>query len=121
MELIKLFGTVLFLVHWAACAFYFMSTVEKEHNAITWVDAAGMTNVKESWVLYVAAASWALSTITTVGYGDIWPVTPNEKLFATFCMVGACGVFAFIVGSIGSIIDQSSTLITDFQYAYNMF
>ena len=64
--------------------------------------------------LYVTAASWSFTTMTTVGYGDIYPCTPNEKIFGTFCMILACGIFAFLVGSINSIID-SHTLIEDFK------
>lgn len=30
-------------------------------------------------------------------------------------MIAACGVFAFIVGTIGSIVDKSDPIITDFK------
>ena len=63
----------------------------------------------------MVAASWAFTTITTVGYGDIWPVSDNEKVFGTFCMIVACGIFAYIVGSIGTIVDWNSTMISDFK------
>ena len=53
--------------------------------------------------------------MTTVGYGDIVPCTPPELVFATFCMIGACGVFAFIIGSLSSIIDNKSALISEFK------
>ena len=64
--------------------------------------------------LYVTAAAWALTTISTVGYGDMYPVSPNEKIFGTLCMIFACGFFAYMTGSIGSILD-THTLINDFE------
>lgn len=44
--------------------------------------------------------------MTTVGYGDILPKTDNEKLYAMFSMILACGVFAYSIGSIGSLVSK---------------
>ena len=42
----------------------------------------------------------------TVGYGDIVPRTPNEKMFAIISMLLACCVFAYIMNSIGLVINS---------------
>jgi len=46
---------------------------------------------------------WAVVTITTVGYGDYYPVTPGGRLTATvvmFCGVGIIGSLASILASV---------------------
>ena len=48
--------------------------------------------------------------MTTVGYGDITAITINEKIFAMFSMIIACGVFAYTVGSIGSLVSKQNAM-----------
>jgi hypothetical protein len=48
--------------------------------------------------------------MATVGYGDIVPITNNEKVFTMIAMLIACGVFAFVVGSIEMIVSSSSSI-----------
>ena len=61
--------------------------------------------------MYIAAFSWAFTTISTVGYGDFYPVSENEKIYTMFGMVVACGVFAYIVGTVGSLFDRGDSMI----------
>jgi voltage-gated potassium channel len=48
------------------------------------------------------AVWWALETITTVGYGDRYPVTDGGRLIATFLMVFGVGVFGTLSGFVAS-------------------
>ena len=59
---------------------------------------------------YIASLYWAFATMTTVGYGDIYPITILEKIFAMMSMIVACGVFAYVVGSIETIVRRSNTI-----------
>lgn len=45
---------------------------------------------------------WALVTATTVGYGDISPVTPQGRLVATVLMLVGIGTLGMITGSIAT-------------------
>lgn len=40
-----------------------------------------------------------------IGYGDIVPMTYNEKIFTIFAMLLASVVFAFIINNIGSVLN----------------
>ena len=60
-----------------------MYLVERRQN--------GVTSIPQS--IY-----WAIVTITTVGYGDIAPVTPLGKVIASFIMLLGYGIIAVPTG-----------------------
>jgi voltage-gated potassium channel len=41
---------------------------------------------------------WAMTTVTTVGYGDRYPVTDPGRLFGAFLMIVGIGVYGTITG-----------------------
>src|SRR6476646_3156230 len=41
---------------------------------------------------------WAIATLTTVGYGDVVPITPLGRLVAAFVMICGLGVFGLWTG-----------------------
>lgn len=45
---------------------------------------------------------WAVATLTTVGYGDVYPITPFGKLLGAFIAILGIGVFALPAGIIAS-------------------
>jgi voltage-gated potassium channel len=56
-----------------------------------------------------AAAWWALSTLTTVGYGDVVPVTPWGKVLGGLVMVLGVGTFALPIAIIATGFNQESS------------
>lgn len=114
MGLLKVFFVVFYITHWTACLYFYMGDIERYLGNPTWITTYGIYEL-EPIDQYVAAAYWTLTTMTTVGYGDISPISMNELLFGLVCMVMACGVFAYIIGSLSTIIDHKSTLILEFK------
>jgi voltage-gated potassium channel len=45
---------------------------------------------------------WAVATVTTVGYGDKFPVTPEGRIIASFLMVCGVGLFGTLSGFVAS-------------------
>jgi voltage-gated potassium channel len=55
------------------------------------------------------AVWWAASTLTTVGYGDITPVTPMGRTIATGMMIGGLALLGAVTGSFSSWLMQTFT------------
>ncbi|MEO1082268.1 MAG: ion transporter [Pseudomonadota bacterium] len=54
----------------------------------------------ESFASVPHAFWWALATLTTVGYGDVYPITVGGKVFTFFVLMLGLGVFAVPTGLI---------------------
>jgi len=55
---------------------------------------------------YTLSFYWTITTITTVGYGDISATTTAERWFCGLTMVIGVISFSFANGSLGLIITQ---------------
>ena len=62
---------------------------------------------------------WATSTLLTVGYGDIYPITFMGKLFGIFISFLGVGMVAIPTGIISAgFVDQYSTIKKKIEYGY---
>lgn len=63
---------------------------------------------------------WATSTLLTVGYGDIYPITTMGKLFGIFISFLGVGMVAIPTGIISAgFVDQYSNLKKRAEYGYS--
>jgi voltage-gated potassium channel len=87
-------GSALLLTYAGALA-----VLDAEENA----DGSNITN-------FGHALWWALTTITTVGYGDHYPVTVLGRCVAAGLMVGGIAVLGVVTASVASwLIEQVTT------------
>jgi len=50
---------------------------------------------------------WAIITLTTVGYGDVYPITVGGKIFTFFILMIGLGIVAIPTGIISSALTKS--------------
>ena len=56
---------------------------------------------------------WAVVTLTTVGYGDVYPVTDWGKVFTFFTLVIGLGVIAVPTGILASALGEARRMLVD--------
>ncbi len=54
----------------------------------------------------------------TVGFGDIVPKTIKEKLYVIVVQLISCGIFAYVVNSIGGIFSDIAKKTAEFKYFF---
>jgi voltage-gated potassium channel len=50
---------------------------------------------------------WAVATFTTVGYGDVYPITPGGRLFTFFVLLLGLGIVSVPSGIIASALSKA--------------
>ncbi|KAK9812616.1 hypothetical protein WJX72_000666 [[Myrmecia] bisecta] len=96
------------LINLLGCIWYF--TARREGLANSWLTSVAGQDLTTASRLrqYVASIYYAMTTITTVGYGDITAHTAAEELVAIFIMFIGVLFFGFLIGSLGELLEQSS-------------
>ncbi len=85
-----LFITLILIYFSAVGIYYFEHEAQPEH----------FSSIFESlW--------WAIITLTTVGYGDVYPITVGGKVFTFFILMIGLGIVAIPTGIISSALTKS--------------
>lgn len=63
---------------------------------------------------YIRAFYWTVTTLTTIGYGDITPQTNSQIVFVVMIEILGAGMYGLIIGNIANLI--SNIDITKAQY-----
>ena len=94
------------IAHFFACAWFFAAKLV-EFPPDCWVVRAGARD-ESPGNLYMISLYWVL-TLTTVGYGEILPITNTERYLATFFMIVGVGFCTYAIGTISSILSSSDS------------
>lgn len=100
---LRLSAIILFIAHWIACFWHLIGDSEFGEEEETWISRIDLQDA--DWTSkYLASIYWAVTTMITVGYGDIVPITDSERIYTLFTMLIASVVFAYSMNSINALL-----------------
>ena len=90
-ELIMFFSLTCILLYLSAVGIYYFENEAQPETFSSIIDSL--------W--------WAVATLTTVGYGDIYPITSGGKLFTFFILMIGLGIVSIPAGIIASAVSEA--------------
>ena len=124
LRLMELGVAILLVCHWAGCAFYWLARIESgvgEHpTTSTWLSVYGINNASFT-IQYLACLYWALSTVTTVCFGDVPPHSILEHVYVIVVAVLCFFLVAALVGNIASLLTHLDAAAAALAHKLNKF
>jgi hypothetical protein len=105
-KIFRLIIIAIIITYFIGCAwFYFCHIDVDEEGEISFITYFELESKKDTHQLIVSCY-YALTTLSTVGYGDYYPVSTRERIFACLIMLGGVAFFSYIMGHFIEIISN---------------
>ena len=103
-RLLWFIGTFILMIHIFCCIWIFIGKFNSD-SYDNWIHAQGM-NDHSNFEMYTTSFYWAVTTLATVGYGDIRAYNTNEMIVCCIVMILGVFLYSYTIGSITALISN---------------
>ena len=102
VNIFRLIVQICFITHLFGCLWILIGLISFNEHDDGWIKY----NVEESQIqrdeffsLYISSVYWVITTISSVGFGDICGHTMHENLFQIFVEMCGLAIFGYLTGT----------------------
>lgn len=107
IKFLNTFFTILISLHIISCLWYFTAKFD-DFGPDTWIYRHNLFDLS-TYEYYIHSLYWALVTLSTIGYGDIYAKTINERILSVFWMIVALYFLSFSISSLSTMISEKDS------------
>ena len=108
INLLKVGCFLLVLLHNFACIWIFIGEYESLFSDDNWILHFNISDDNNKLKIYVSSLYFKMVSVTTIGYGDIFPCTIIEKTYQCIFLFISTQLYNLIISWISSTISSSS-------------
>ena len=96
--------TISFFIYWSVLATHWLSC--------GWLMVIGLDASNDDITNYLRSLYWNITTLTSVGYGDIVPADNAQILYSIFVQLLGLGALGYLIGRVVSILSKKDPVET---------
>jgi hypothetical protein len=106
-KIFRLIIVAVTITYFIGCVWYVFCVSMAESNEFNFIEAWGLDKeeITQPHKL-ILSCYYVLTTLTTIGYGDLYPVNNSERIFAIFIMLLGVAMFSYVMGSFTDLISS---------------
>lgn len=105
-KIIRLIIIAIIITYFVGCFWYlFCDKMSVYYDGHDFINKNNLEN-KSAFDKLIISCYFALTTLTTVGYGDYVAVNNSERIFAIFVMLLGVAMFSYVMGSFTELISS---------------
>jgi Ca2+-binding EF-hand superfamily protein/CRP-like cAMP-binding protein len=115
LQLVKMLVTAFSLAHFMSCFWAFMGNLADPETEPEQAWFNSYTHGGFDWEQsttgeqYLLALYWSITTVTTVGYGDVLPASNYERMYVIGAMLVGGAFYGLVIANMNSIVTNMDT------------
>ena len=112
--ILSLIFAILIFSHWMGCVWIYVGRGQTRFSdnttAVGWIQRQDFTPDVSPGTVYLFSFYWAITTLTTVGYGDITAKTHSEIAISIFAELAGTLCFSVVMGTVSAMVTRKEVL-----------